>query len=222
MMGRCRGWVLFFVGCVLAPPLCAAGLSVRIGDQRGAPVADAVVTLTPRADSGAAPASSPPPARVHFIDQKDETFVPYLEVFRPGDSVVFRNSDRTRHHVYSFAPARQFEFMLAPGESSQPLRLDKPGVIATGCNIHDQMVTYLYVTDAPVVAQSDKTGRVHVDGLARGTYEVRAWQPLLRPGSADNLQTLTITDEAENRELAFTLALLPDPRARRDRERVSY
>jgi plastocyanin len=214
--------MLVFAGWALAPPLCAAGLDVRIADQRGAAVADAVVALTPHA-GGETPLLPPPPAaRVHFIDQKDETFAPYLEVFRPGDSVVFRNSDRTRHHVYSFAPARQFEFMLAPGESSQPLRLDKPGVIATGCNIHDQMITYLYVTDAPVVAQSDKTGRAHIDGLPLGSYEVRVWQPLLRPGSADNVQVLTFAEATEKRELSFTVSLLPDPRAKRDRERVSY
>ena len=41
-----------------------------------------------------------------IIDQRDETFIPYVEIFRPGDQVVFRNSDRTRHHVYSFAPAK--------------------------------------------------------------------------------------------------------------------
>ncbi len=222
MMGRVRGWVVVFAGWAWGLPLCAAELDVRVADQRGAPVADAVVTLTPRAGSEATTSPPRPAARVHFIDQKDETFVPYLEVFRPGDSVVFRNSDRTRHHVYSFAPARQFEFMLAPGESSQPLQLDKPGVIAAGCNIHDQMITYLYVTDAPVVAQSDKAGRVHIGDLAPGSYDVRAWQPLQRPGSADNLQLLTIADRTDRQELTFTLPLLPDPRAKRDRERVSY
>jgi plastocyanin len=221
MMGRVRGWVAVVAGLAWGLPLCAAELDVRVADQRGTPVADAVVTLTPRAGSEMTTAPRPP-ARTHFIDQKDETFVPYLEVFRPGDSVVFRNSDRTRHHVYSFAPARQFEFMLAPGESSQPLQLDKPGVIATGCNIHDQMITYLYVTDAAVVARSDKTGRVHIGDLAPGAYDVRAWQPLLRPGSADNLQLLTIADKGDSRLLVFALPLLPDPRAKRDRERVSY
>lgn len=81
-------------------------------------------------------------------------FMPYIEVFRPGDEVVFRNSDRTRHHVYSFSPNRTFEFVLAPGQSLARMKLDKSGVITVGCNIHDQMATYLYVSDAPWIART--------------------------------------------------------------------
>jgi len=87
-------------------------------------------------------------------DQKNLMFMPYIEVFRPGDEVVFRNSDRTRHHVYSFSSNRTFEFVLAPGQSSARMKLDKSGVIAGGCNIHDQMATYLYVSDAPWIART--------------------------------------------------------------------
>ncbi len=159
---------------------------------------------------------------LHIIDQKNETFVPYIEVFRPGDSVVFRNSDRTRHHVYSFAPVRQFEFMLSPGQSSTPMQLDNPGTIAVGCNIHDQMITYLYISAAPITARSGNDGRAHIDNIPPGAFDVRAWHPLLRPTAPDNTAPLTIADAAESKDLAFSLSLLPDPRTTLDRERVSY
>ena len=205
--------------CASSAPANAAGLGVRISDTRGNAVSDAVVTVVPLSGGSVSPA---PPASTHVIDQKNETFVPYIEVFRPGDKVVFRNSDRTRHHAYSFAPARQFEFVLAPGESSSPLQLDKLGVIAVGCNIHDQMITYLYVTDAPHVAHSGGDGIAQLASLPTGDYDVRVWHPQLRPGAVVDAQRLTIAGATELKNLEFTLSLLPDPRLPPDRERSGY
>jgi hypothetical protein len=136
--------------------------------------------------------------------------------------VVFHNSDNTRHHAYSFAPARQFEFVLAPGESSAPLQLDKLGVIAVGCNIHDHMITYLYVTDAPHVAHSGGDGIAQLSNLPKGDYAARVWHPLLRPGIGVDVQRLTINEATELKDLEFTLSLLPDPRLPPDRERSGY
>ena len=101
-----------------ALPAAAATLRLQVADQGGKPLADAVATLTPDAPDSAAR----PPARDHFIDQKDETFQPFVEVVTAGDGVIFRNSDRTRHHVYTFSPLGQFEFVLKPNESSTPDR----------------------------------------------------------------------------------------------------
>jgi len=205
--------------CALSAPAAAAGLGVRISDARGNAVSDAVVTVVPQPGGGALPTT---PASTRVIDQKNETFIPYIEVFRPGDKVVFHNSDNTRHHAYSFAPARQFEFVLAPGESSMPLQLDKIGVIAVGCNIHDQMITYLYVTDAAYVARSGGDGIAQLSNLAKGEYDVRVWHPQLRPGTGVDTQRLTIADATELKDLKFSLSLLPDPRLPPDRERAGY
>ena len=108
-----KGWpgYLLLLAAMEAAP---AELRVQVTDQRGKPVADAVVgVLVP---PGVQP-PPPPPARTHTVNQVALTFVPYIEVLRPGDKVVFRNSDRTRHHVYSFSAAKSFEFMLSPGQS---------------------------------------------------------------------------------------------------------
>ena len=196
----------------------AAALEVRVADARGAPVVEAVVTAVARGATAILPA---PAAATHVIDQKNETFIPYIEVFRPGDMVVFHNSDRTRHHAYSFAPARQFEFVLSPGESSTPLRLDRVGVIAVGCNIHDRMITYFYVTDAPYVARTGADGRARLE-LPSGSFEVRAWHPRQRPGSSDTARSVRIDPGAAPADVAFALTLLPDPRTAPDRERSSY
>jgi plastocyanin len=183
-------------------------LEVHVADARGAPVADAIVSLRLRG-GGNAPAPAPAPAR-HTIDQKNLAFVPSLEVVRPGDEVVFRNSDGTRHHVYSFSPAAKFEFVLAPRDSSPPLRLERTGVVAVGCNIHDSMIAWLYVTDAPWTARTGADGRARFDGLPPGDYEVRAWQPRLRPGRGEPTRNATVAADA-SASVSFALTLLPPP-----------
>lgn len=203
------------------PALQAADLEVRIADERGGPVADAVVTVWPAGQSGPATVGGGSPRR-RVIDQKDLAFVPYLEVFSPGDEVVFHNSDNTRHHVYSFSPARRFDFVLAPREDSRPQRLDTPGVIAVGCNIHDGMIAYLYVSPAPWRARTDARGHAAFSGLPAGRYEVRAWQPRLRPGKPEPVQVVDLEDGTTARLVRFALSLLPDPRRRFDREHVHY
>lgn len=182
-------------------------LDVRVADDRGAPVADAVVSVRPRGGHVGPKAV----AARRTIDQKDLAFVPSLEVFRPGDEVVFRNSDATRHHVYSFSPAAQFEFVLAPRESSPPLRLERTGVVAVGCNIHDSMIAWLYVSDAPWIARTGADGRARFDGLRPGDYEVRAWQPRLKPGRAEPSRVVTVAADG-TASTSFALPLLPPPR----------
>ncbi len=216
-MARSIGMLVVGLIGLSSSPAAPAQLDVRVVDRGGAPVADAVVTAVPRANFEATAA----PSKTHVIDQKNETFIPYIEVFRPGDKVVFHNSDHTRHHVYSFAPARQFEFVLAPGESSAPLPLEQTGVIAVGCNIHDQMITYFYVTEAPFVGRTGSDGRARVN-LPVGSFDVRVWHPRERPGSPDNVQTFVAASAAAAADLGYTMTLLPDQRTAPDRERSSY
>lgn len=204
----------------------AADLKINITDQRGKAVGDAVVTVLPQRDSSpgprpAAQAESPGP-HTKTINQVALTFVPYIEVFRPGDKVVFRNSDKTRHHVYSFSPVKAFEFMLRPGESSPPLALEKSGVVAVGCNIHDSMITYLYVSDAPWIVRAGADGKAALGSLPAGNYTVRVWQPRLRPGRPDLAQSAVLVNAAETKTLDFVLNLLPDSRRQFDREHTRY
>lgn len=217
-MTRWRCMIATGIFCVGA--LDAAELDVRVSTRNGAAVADAVISVVPQGEHAVAIARDA--AETKIIDQRDETFIPYVEIFRPGDRVVFRNSDQTRHHVYSFAPARQFEFVLTSGQSSEPLRLEHAGVVAVGCNIHDRMITYLYIGEAPWMARSGADGRVALTDLPPGDYAVRVWHPQLRPGQAQPQQSLHVGAVAERHELEFPLSLLPDPRTQADRERVDY
>jgi len=215
-----RAWYLASLCMLAALPAAAADLRVLVTDQHGQPVADAVVgVLLP---PGAKALPTPPP-RMHTINQVALTFVPYLEVLRPGDQVVFHNGDRTRHHVYSFSAAKSFEFMLSPGQSSAPLDLDRAGVVAVGCNIHDSMINFLYVTEAPWTARTGADGVARLGGIPAGAgYRVQAWQPRLRPGRAASVHENVALADGTPKQLSFQLSLLPDTRRQPDRERSRY
>jgi plastocyanin len=202
---------LFGWGAIMAAH--AGTLAVRVADSHGHPISDAVVTM--------GGTSGPATASTHYVDQKDETFIPYVEVVHPGDSVVFRNSDKTRHHVYSFSPIGPFQFILSPGESSSPVILNRTGILALGCNIHDHMIAYLMVT-ADRAQVTNRQGQARFDGLPPGHYTIQVWHPQLWPGHPPVSATVEVPSEGAAPELPFTLRLMPDPRSFVDREHLDY
>ncbi len=96
------------------------------------------------------------------MDQIDKQFLPEVLIVAQGAKVRFPNSDNIRHHVYSFSDAKTFEIKLYSGKSVEPVPFDKPGVVVLGCNIHDQMIGYIYVSDSGGVGKSDEQGQVAV------------------------------------------------------------
>jgi plastocyanin len=174
--GKIRSHLLPTAVALLActRPAHADALKVSVAARDGRPVAAAVVTVEPEA-AGFAPATP-----VHAVmDQLDLAFVPHLLVIPVHSSVQFPNSDAVSHQVYSFSSARQFQLPLYRGKPYPPVRFDQPGVVTLGCNIHDNMLAYIFVTAAPHYGQTDAGGAWTLDGLAPGRYRVRAWHPLL-------------------------------------------
>lgn len=189
-----------------APPARAGtpvgSLGVTVIDDSGAPLADAVVTLTPD-HPGAATGSTPSGPLI--LDQVDETFVPYVLVVPRGGTVVFRNSDRPRHHIYSVSPAARFEFFLPPGQTVSR-RFDQTGLVAVGCNIHDQMVAHLYVTAAPYYALTGKDGLVTLGDLPAGPATLTIWHPRMATGAPPLTRGVTVAAGPGSAPLTITLS----------------
>lgn len=150
----------------------AASLQGDVVDAKGAALGNAVVTLQGPAGGVAAPGKA-------VMDQQEMRFVPSVLAVRTGTSVTFPNRDDIRHQVYSFSPTKRFELRLYQGTPSEPVVFDKPGLVVLGCNIHDWMVGYIYVTDDPWFAVSDAQGKVSFDDLPAGDYRVTLWHSAL-------------------------------------------
>ena len=216
---RAIGWIMLGAMLLVSGPSGAADLVVQVRDKDGQPVADAVVTLAPRGGA-AAPSAAAIPSEPLIVDQRNETFIPYVLVVPRGGEVAFRNSDLTRHHVYSFSPVRAFEFVLVPGQQSSAVRLERAGVVAVGCNIHDRMVAYLYVTDLPWHALTDKDGRATLSGVPEAAYDMQTWHPRLRPGRPGPVEPVTVA--VGTNRLEVSIALLSEANRMSDHERARY
>ena len=188
--------ILAIAALALSATAHARDITVTVRDAGGHPVEDAVVTLN-------VPGRAPPPA--HFtISQKNTMFAPFVLVIPVGSTVDFTNLDPFRHHVYSFSPARKFELKLFGQGETRPVRFDRPGLVAIGCNIHDSMQAFIYVVDTPFARKTDAAGRVTLRGLPAGARRLRVWHPLLRaPG---NELALTV-DAARTPSLPVTIRL---------------
>ncbi|MDX1299553.1 MAG: methylamine utilization protein [Pseudomonas sp.] len=169
---------------LLSTPLHAASLQAELRDSQGQPLANAVLSLRSTASAPMAPATA-------IMDQRSQQFAPNVLAVRSGTSVMFPNSDNIRHHVYSFSPAKRFELRLYQGTPSEPVTFDTPGVVVLGCNIHDWMLGYVYVTDDPWFAVSDEHGRLSLEQLPAGAYTASLWHPQapdMLPQAAGELQ----------------------------------
>jgi plastocyanin len=110
------------------------------------------------------------------IDQVNKRFVPRVSVVRTGTAITFPNSDRIRHQVYSFSPAKTFSLKLYAGSPKTAVTFDQPGLVVLGCNIHDNMIAFVGVVDSPYFAKTTDTGTASLN-LPSGRYRLRAWHP---------------------------------------------
>ena len=168
---------IFGVLLLCAGTANASPAEVAVIDKSGRPLADAVIELSPSAQQPAGSGTQPPLEAT--IDQRHETFLPLVTVVRKGGRVIFTNNDATMHQVYSFSPIKQFAFEIDEGQRSLPVVFDKAGVAAIGCNIHDRMITYVYVANTPTAAKTNVGGVVSFGDLPPGNYRGTAWHPQL-------------------------------------------
>ncbi|MDM7860549.1 methylamine utilization protein [Alteromonas sp. ASW11-36] len=180
--------------------LCASFASlaeyeIKVIDQHGQPVPNAVVAHR-------AYAVVPATDKIAVVDQIDKRFVPTVVAIQQGDKVRFPNSDNIRHHVYSFSPIKVFEIKLYSGSDVAPIQFEQAGIGVLGCNIHDTMVAYVYVSDGETMAVTN------VDGIARFAQplpdSVTVWHAQM---SIDNLakETFAVQQDTALQQLQVTL-----------------
>jgi hypothetical protein len=114
------------------------------------------------------------------IAQQHMEFDPFVLIAPAGATVSFPNLDPVRHHVYSFSPAGPFELRLYGRDETRSVPFRTAGVIAIGCNIHDNMSAFIYVVDTPFAAKTDAQGVVTIRGLPATSATVRLWHPYSR------------------------------------------
>lgn len=147
----------------------AGEVTVTVSDNLGMPIANAVVYAEPIGKT------VPKPTRLGMVEQKNKQFIPLVTVVQSGSNINFPNRDLVRHHVYSFSPAKTFELKLYSGIPANPVLFDKAGTVVLGCNIHDNMLAYIHIVDTPYFAKTDDNGKVKLNDLPDGQYQLKVW-----------------------------------------------
>ena len=200
----------FAIGAVHAQ---TAEIAARVINEQGQAVADAVVVAIP-ADGARPPAKAAERSRPAIVDQVDKEFTPKVTAILVGTAVTFPNHDDVRHQVYSFSPAKRFELPLYAGVPSEPVVFDKPGVVVLGCNIHDWMVGYVYVSESPYFAKTGRDGKAIITELPPRAYSVRVWHPQLEAAEETTRKSVDAS-RPERVDVVWQLKLKREVKVRR-------
>jgi plastocyanin len=127
----------------------------------------------------------PPPARAIVLDQRNLTFDPHVLPVLIGTRVAFPNSDEIRHNVFSPTRSSKFNLGSYPRGTTMHHVFDKPGPVTLLCNVHAEMSAYVFVTETPWFAVSDREGKFVIRGVPPGKYVLRAWHERAKGGSIE-------------------------------------
>jgi plastocyanin len=190
-----------------AGPALSSDLTVSVRSPQGAAVRDVVITLYPAAGAGGAR-----PDALYRMVQHDLQFDPFVLVVPLGATVSFPNQDNVRHHVYSFSPAKTFELKLYGRDETRQVKFDRAGVVALGCNIHDNMVAFIKVVDTPFAAKIGAQGDVSLRGVPAGPAVMHVWHPYLKAPGNEVVRDVVLPPSGEVRTSVTVDLRPPAPR----------
>ncbi|WP_318153417.1 Cupredoxin [Halomonas sp. ML-15] len=192
---------MIFTTLLLSSPAGATLLTVRDADN-GELLPNAVIEVHVSGAPGR-------PGVDDDIIQRDAAFHPHVSAVPVDSRIRFPNQDSTRHHVYSFSPAKVFDLNLFLRDTPPPVTFDQAGVVVLGCNIHDHMQAFIVISDATHVGMTEHDGRWQVPDLPAGEHRVRVWHPRL-DDSHQQWHEFSING-ADQQDILLTLTASPPP-----------
>lgn len=112
---------------------------------------------------------------VAIMDQKNLNFVPHVLAVQVGTKVLFPNSDKIRHSVFSISKLKKFDFGTYPPGAEKSIICDQPGVIPILCYIHHNMSAYIVVLATPYFAVTNDAGDYSINNIPAGRYKISFW-----------------------------------------------
>ncbi len=158
---------------------------------------DVVVWLKPLEHAAARDASIHVQAKRPVLVQKDKNFEPHLLAVEVGTSVDFPNRDPFFHNVFSLFDGKRFDLGLYEAGATNTVRFDRVGVSFLFCNIHPQMSAVVVAVDTPYFAKSDRGGRVTINGVPEGRYELHVWYERSLPEDLKKLSRSVVVSGPE-------------------------
>jgi plastocyanin len=139
-----------------------------------------------------------PPAS---LDQRNQSFVPYVLAIPAGTTVQFPNNDRTYHNVFSLSKTKRFDLGRYPRGESRSVRFDHPGVVRVFCEIHSHMNAFILVFAHRYFATTDADGHYRIRDIPPGSYTVVVWND----GAERERRRVRVPEEGGSVELDVTV-----------------
>lgn len=124
------------------------------------------------------------------LDQKGCRFAPDVIVVKKDGDLTVRNSDPVLHNIHTYeiiGTVRRTMFNVGQpdkGDLKQPIKVRRSNAVKIECDAHDFMHAWAFAAESPYVAVTREDGSFAIDGLPDGSYEVKAWHPVLGEKSA--------------------------------------
>jgi plastocyanin len=134
-----------------------------------------VVWLMPLGAAAATPPSISAGHPAPQIAQINKSFDPHVLVIQVGTPVQFPNRDPFLHNVFSLFDGKRFDLGFYEAGSSKTVHFDRPGVSFLFCNIHPEMSGAVVAVDTPYFGVSDRNGRVVIQEVPDGRYQLNVW-----------------------------------------------
>lgn len=131
------------------------------------------------------------------LDQRNQSFVPYVLAIRAGSTVDFPNNDKTYHNVFSLSKTRRFDLGRYPRGQKRSVRFDRPGVVRVFCEIHPHMSAFVLVFAHRYFSATNEDGRYRIGGIPPGSYTLVVWND----GAERERQRVRVPDQGGDVEL---------------------
>ncbi|WP_286234570.1 methylamine utilization protein [Thalassotalea sediminis] len=194
-------WLMLMSALLVIPT--HAKTVIQVKNQQGEALKHAVIEIITDANPDTWQVSSTP----YIMDQIDKSFVPEVLIVPEKSLVSFPNSDDIRHHVYSFSTAKTFELKLYAGKPKAPITFEQSGIVVLGCNIHDAMVGYIYVTDNSHTYLTNEQGKTNIDLSAQQIKEIKVWHANAAKGT--NYRQSFTSFNQQNNNILLEFETLP-------------
>jgi plastocyanin len=123
------------------------------------------------------------------VDNRECRFEPRVQIGRYQGAIEMKNSDPVFHNT-NLAPIANADSTtlvnvpLPLQGQSQTKKLEKPGIVAVNCNVHEWMKAWIYVSEHPYAAVTRADGTYEITGVPAGEYNALVWHEKLGQVSA--------------------------------------
>jgi hypothetical protein len=123
------------------------------------------------------------------VDNRECRFEPRVQIGRYQGPVEMKNSDPVFHNT-NLAPVENANVTtlvnvpLPMQGQTQTKSLEQSGIVAVGCNVHEWMKAWIYVSAHPYAAVTRADGTYEITGVPPGEYNALVWHEALGQVSA--------------------------------------